>query len=376
MSLRLEFYCRQGKITKDGTAKIEMSVNYNGVRKVVTLPRRCKPSEFKKSKEIKEYLNTTENKVWNDITELTKMGLAINTDLVCDTFFNGLPKEKVYTVGDLFDDYWQVLALKDKAGKFTLNNWNKYNRAKKAFFNYINKEKALTELTRSDIEEFQLKLLAQGLKDTTVGQYLTKIKTVILYGMNNGKISVNPMYGIKIAKNVEEIKIIDTDEYNRIRVKQFDIERIDKVRDAFIFACGTGLAYCDVCDLTPSDFKEVEGRYIINKKRQKTGVEFYSVVLPDAMEILKKYNFDLSLLQISNQKMNAYLKEIQDLCAVTSVDSLHFHLARHYYITTLVRMGVPTNIVCRCAGHSSEKMSRKYQHLVANDIVNIVSSKM
>ena len=141
------------------------------------------------------------------------------------------------------------------------------------------------------------------------------------------------------------------------------------MKDYFIFACSCGLSYCDIIGLTSADIKESdEGLYYIEKKRQKTGVEYFSVILPDGIKILEKYQGDLSALKMSNQKANSYLKEIADLCEVST--NLHCHIARHFYITRLIRSGVPLTTVQRCAGHSNIKMTMRYTHLTNQDVLN------
>ena len=108
------------------------------------------------------------------------------------------------------------------------------------------------------------------------------------------------------------------------------------------------------------------------KERRKTGVKYYSVLLPCAIEIAEKYNYDLP--RISNQKANEALKLIADYIGITSVDSLHFHLARHYYAMTLLQNSVPITTLQKCLGHKSIAMSMHYAHAVENTIVKEVSA--
>lgn len=61
------------------------------------------------------------------------------------------------------------------------------------------------------------------------------------------------------------------------------------------------------------------------KKREKTGIMSNIPLLPIAKEILEKHNYRLFVP--SNQKVNAYLKEIGILCGIKK--KLHFHVARH-----------------------------------------------
>ena len=134
--------------------------------------------------------------------------------------------------------------------------------------------------------------------------------------------------------------------------------------------CSSGLAYCDIQRLTPSDIQYVNGKIVIEKERKKTGVQFTSVVLEDGRKIIEDLNGDFSSLKISDQRLNSYLKTIADHCGISK--NLTSHMARHFYITHLMRMGIPTQIVQKAAGHSKIATTLHYTHLLKEDVVNII----
>ncbi|OAV73855.1 Site-specific recombinase XerD [Bacteroidales bacterium Barb7] len=129
--------------------------------------------------------------------------------------------------------------------------------------------------------------------------------------------------------------------------KEFPVKRLEMVRDIFIFSSFTGLAYIDVKNLRESNIRtSFDGNLWIIGKRIKTGVT-YRVPLQDIPQmILDKYKGTLPegvlLPLISNQKMNAYLKEIGDLCGIDK--TLTFHVARHSYATLTLSKGVSKNV--------------------------------
>ena len=66
---------------------------------------------------------------------------------------------------------------------------------------------------------------------------------------------------------------------------------------------------------------------------------------------------------LSNQKYNAYLKEIADLCGITK--NLTTHLARHTFATTVtLNNDVPIESVSKMLGHSSLSMTKIYARLL------------
>jgi len=61
--------------------------------------------------------------------------------------------------------------------------------------------------------------------------------------------------------------------------------------------------------------------------------------------------------------MNAYLKEIADLCGINK--NLTFHLARHTFATTVtLTNGVPIESVSKMLGHKSLKTTQHYAKII------------
>jgi len=109
-------------------------------------------------------------------------------------------------------------------------------------------------------------------------------------------------------------------------------ERLEHVRDLFVFSCFCGLAYSDVANLRQENIqKSFDGNLWIITKRVKTNTDVNVPLLDIPKMILKKYKGKLPdgkiLPVISNQKLNAYLKEIADICGIKK--NLTFHCLRH-----------------------------------------------
>lgn len=103
-----------------------------------------------------------------------------------------------------------------------------------------------------------------------------------------------------------------------------------------VFYLYTGLAYIDVYSLSINDITEENGRLWIRKSRYKTNVMYHVPILKPAKEILDKYaslsHKEGKLLPVlSNQKMNAYLKEIAGIVGISK--DLTTHLAKHHTIS-------------------------------------------
>lgn len=149
------------------------------------------------------------------------------------------------------------------------------------------------------------------------------------------------------------------------------MERLDQVRDIFIFCCFTGLAYADVKKLKRGDIRiGIDGGQWIKTKRSKTDTRSNIPILPIANTIIEKYHEnetlkekDLVLPVLSNQKMNAYIKEIATLARISK--NLTFHLARHTFATTVtLTNGVPIESVSKMLGHTNLKTTQHYAKIL------------
>lgn len=160
-------------------------------------------------------------------------------------------------------------------------------------------------------------------------------------------------------------------ELHQIALKQFSGNRLNYVKDIFLFSCYTGLAYVDVKKLKRSEIAVgVDGEKWIFTKRQKTDTPSRIPILPVAEELMDKYKDheqciiqDRLLPVLSNQKMNAYLKEIADVCGINKI--LTFHIARHTFATTVtLSNGVPIETVSRMLGHKNLRTTQHYAKIL------------
>ena len=157
--------------------------------------------------------------------------------------------------------------------------------------------------------------------------------------------------------------------------KQFHAERLNTVKDIFLFSCYTGLAYADVKKLKQSDVVTgVDGKRWLAYRRQKTDTTAKIPLLPPAIRLMEKY-FDHPetmeskrlLPVLSNQKMNAYLKEIADICGISK--TLTYHIARHTFATTItLSNGVPIETVSKMLGHRNLRTTQHYAKILDKKI--------
>lgn len=106
----------------------------------------------------------------------------------------------------------------------------------------------------------------------------------------NGWLDKDPF--INYTSKVREVNrvYLTEDELNRLATKEFKNERLNQVRDIFVFSCYTGLAHIDVQKLTPSHISiGIDGEKWIFMLRQKTDTRSHIPLLPTALNIIEKY---------------------------------------------------------------------------------------
>lgn len=260
---------------------------------------------------------------------------------------------------------------------YAKGTWVKFNTVLKhteAFllWKYRSADINLKALNIEFFADFEFFLRSQKKIDiNTTTKYLKSFKKIVTECVFKNWLERHPFMGYKFKiKNVER-EFLSEEELSLMQEKHFAADRLNLVRDIFIFSCYTGLAYIDVSNLTPNNVSfGIDGEKWIFTQRQKTKTASHIPILPPAMAILKKYaghpqviNKEKLLPVLSNQKMNAYLKEIADCCGITK--ELTFHIARHTFATTVTLSNdVPIETVSKMLGHTNLRTTQHYAKII------------
>lgn len=363
MAFSTNFICRSSKADKKGQSPIELSININGIRTYISLPMKMNAGTYtklineKRNNYLKDFIETQRTKVNIAIAEISKTG-ELTTAALKDYFVNGA---KVYTIKDLFDDYFRLIN-EDEKNRLVLRDFAKL----------VNMSSAPSTVTNATILEF-FNYCKANYKESTAYHKMNRLKSVIKFAIDNNRISTNPFCGIRLTKPKANEEYLTEAEICALKGKELHCERLDKVRDLLLFQLSSGMSYADMLNLKKEDLQEENGIYYVEKKRVKTNITFYSVFLPNAIEIWNKYQGTLPML--TNQKYNAYLKEIGDLCGIEK--NLHTHLFRKTYGTILLNSGVPMETVSKCLGHSNLLITQStYAFLRKSTIIANVGEKI
>ena len=227
------------------------------------------------------------------------------------------------------------------------------------------------ELTHLIIHDFEIYLrTVVALKPNSATKTLKFFKTVVIFAQKCGVMTHDPFLNHHFHLEHVDRGFLTDDEIRRIMERDFDILRPEAVRDIFIFSCFCGLAYIDVAHLTRENIVTLDNRKWIIINRQKTNVQSNIPLMEIPQMIITKYEGktkDGRLLPVlSNQKINAYLKEIADLCGIKK--RLSYHCLRHTFATMSLSKGVPIESVSKMLGHTNIKTTQIYARITNKKI--------
>lgn len=210
------------------------------------------------------------------------------------------------------------------------------------------------DLTKENILAFDKFLRDRGLKQNTIHTYHKVNKTYINDAIYRGIISESPYTQFKSSRGETGIdRWLSEEEFKRIKEVELPTDSLSHVRDLFVLQCFTGLAYSDLMSCDFSKATQQDGVYYLSGDRVKTGVSYCAVLLPEAMEIVRKYNHQLP--KLSNQKYNLYLKAVVQYAGINKPITSHW--GRHTCGMLLLNRGVSIEVVARILGHSSIRMT-------------------
>jgi len=384
-NFHLLFYIRKQKNYKGGAMPIYMRITVNGKRADMSAGRECEPVKWnshagraigtkEEIKSLNNYLDSLQSKVRDAHQALIDANQTITTESLLNQF-TGKTQKSRYLMQLFTEHNAKVKALIGNG--FEANTLKGYNTSEKHLIGYLQNEYGKTDVEISQLNhafitgfEFYLKAECK-ISGVSAAKYIKHLKKIVNHCIANNWLKQNPFINFKSSAKAKERTYLTQQELDAITNKKFVFERLTQVRDVFVFCCYTGLSYADVKKLRRNEIGiGMDGDKWIFTSRQKTDTSSRIPLLPAALAILNRYkdhpqcdNMGLLLPVLSNQKMNAYLKEIADLSDV--VKHLTFHLARHTFATTVtLSNNVPIETVSKMLGHTNIKTTQHYAKIL------------
>lgn len=367
----LTTFNRKKTLEKSGVAEIEIYIYFSRKeRKYISL-KKCTEAEWKKFQGSKEDQTVINNYI-TILNNISSAGEEVNVEnfnkrigYVRNDSENLLQKKydkmKSSTTG--FIDFIMDSITRENLRPATITRRNVVLKSLKEF----KKLKRMSDLTRINLLAYDEWLREGNIRtDATIHNYHKTLKMYTRMAKERDLIEKDPYDLCHFSRGKsKERQPLTEDELLAIRnLKNLGIHE-RRVRDMFIFAAYTGLAYVD---LMAFDFKTMTEKYgdsyYIDGNRVKTGSNYFTPILPPAMEILKRNNYELP--HMSNQKVNDGLKVLKGLAKITKPVS--FHVARHSFATLTLAHDVPIENVARMLGHKDIKTTQIYSKILKSTV--------
>ena len=363
-------YDRKKEVAKTGRGKVEIRIYLgNGVRKYVTVSS-CDPFEGKElqySEELKTqvsiYRHVVEAMIKNG-EELTieNIDLHIGKDTAKKKENRDMQKRKASKTG--FIDFMieqiakeDIVAATQQRKRVTMDAMKRFGRLN-----------SFADITPKNVKAFDDFLHTEcNRTQPTIHNYHKILKMYTRLAAQMDYIPMDPYESplCKFERGKYKVRRPLTEDELLVLRKQKMGEKEGRVRDLFVFCAYTGLAYVDSQNFDFETMTEVvNGQAYIDGKRVKTGCNFFTPILPPAMEVLKRYNYKLP--HISNQKANDYLHVIEVLCKLHK--PLTTHVARHSFATLALSYDIPIENVARMMGHTNIKTTQVYAKILKTTV--------
>lgn len=383
------FYIKRKKLLKNGDAPVYMRVTVDGRFLEASLKRGVNPKVWNEKKqrstghdrlslELNDYLDDTLSKLLKIHQRFIDEKKVINPKTILDEWNGKVEKPKMLC--EVFKEDNKKYRQRLEIGDVVLNTVLRNERAERYLGEFIRKKYNVNDIPFSSIDnafvrDFHLFLRVDKKQEqNTANKYCKILKRIVTLALDNKWMEINPFQGMRFQAKATNRQFLTEKELSTIMNKTFTLERLNIVRDIFVFCALTGLSFSDVEGLKPEHVSvDDDGNYWIHKARQKTKNVCSIPYLESAREIADRYkghhlceSRGVLLPVISNQRMNSYLGEIAGICGIAK--PLTMHIARHSFACLALANDVSMEIIARMLGHSDIRTTKIYAKVIDKSI--------
>ncbi|GHE29135.1 site-specific integrase [Sphingobacterium griseoflavum] len=390
----LSFLLKKPKNDKGQPRPVYMRITVDKEQKEISVGRDCEPSRWnsaanrakgtrEEARTLNAYLETLIQKVSEIHHTMVRNRTKVTAKAIKLKFLGrDIPQKMLLKV--FAEHNAQMKSLLGNG--FKPNTLKGYTTSISHMTAYLKQELSMGDIEVRDIDhafvtgyEFFLRS-SLGCSEISAAKYIKHFRKITKICIVHRWVEDDPFAFYKNKAKARPKEFLTKAELERIETKEFGIERLSQVRDIFVFCCYTGLSYADVSKLNHSDVaRGVDGKLWILTTREKTETSSNIPLLAAPLRIIDRYRDyppsaakNLLLPVLSNQKMNSYLKEIADLCAVDK--EITFHMSRHTFATTVtLANNVPIETVSKMLGHTDIKTTQHYAKLLDTRVAHDMS---
>ena len=393
--LKIKMIAHKGKPNKYGRVPILMQLTIGQQTCHISTKQNILPEKWgdgkpightREDQAITAVLEEIRTKAYNKFLQLQGQNINVTPERLKQAL---LGKDQVQPRGyvEIFDQ-WLVEYSKMVGITTSKRTLDKYILVRNRLQDYIAsqlgvKDISLEEVTPKFLSNFDNYLRVEyNMANNHAMKIRQKLRTIYKVAIDNGWVSKNPFSTVKIHFDPVERDVLTKSELTALIQTDMIFDRLEKMRDVFVFACFTGLAHCDVAGLTKENIITDEaGQVWLKTHRQKTSEVVDIPLLEIPQLIIKKYQgmkeLNGKLLPtLTNSCSNLYLKEVAVRCGINK--TLTFHMARHTFATTVtLSNGVPIESVAKMLGHRNIRTTQIYAKVIkdklAEDMNNLAT---
>ncbi|MBR5863935.1 MAG: site-specific integrase [Alistipes sp.] len=393
--LKIKMIAHKGKPNKSGRVPILMQLTIGQQTCHISTKQNILPEKWgdgkpightREDQAITAVLEEIRTKAYNKFLQLQGQNINVTPERLKQAL---LGKDQVQPRGyvEIFDQ-WLVEYSKMVGITTSKRTLDKYILVRNRLQDYIAsqlgvKDISLEEVTPKFLSNFDNYLRVEyNMANNHAMKIRQKLRTIYKVAIDNGWVSKNPFSTVKIHFDPVERDVLTKSELAALIQTDMVFDRLEKMRDVFVFACFTGLAHCDVAGLTKENIITDEaGQVWLKTHRQKTSEVVDIPLLEIPQLIIKKYEgmkeLNGKLLPtLTNSCSNLYLKEVAVRCGINK--TLTFHMARHTFATTVtLSNGVPIESVAKMLGHRNIRTTQIYAKVIkdklAEDMNNLAT---
>ena len=382
---------------KDNEAVLFARITVNQKRVNISLKRKVPINLWDKAKSkikgnsqearvINNYIDQTQSALFKAYQDLVTERKLITAEAIKARFFG--TDQQYYSLQNIID--YHNTNFSHKLSKATLGL---YVTTQTYLMEFVLKEYKTSDIYLRDLNYsfvvqfdnflrgYKLSRNKKRIGNNTIIKHIQRLRKMVTMAFHMEWIDRDPFVKYKPSFIKKEREFLSKEELESIENYSTDIERLDLVKDLFIFSSYTGIAYVDIMKLKKDNIiLGIDGNKWIITKRQKTNTPVKVPILDQVQYLIDKYKNNLRAAvtntlfpSLSNQKLNSYLKEIADACKIKK--NLTFHMARHTFATTVtLTNGVPIETVSKILGHTKIATTQIYARVIERKVSDDMSA--
>ncbi|MCR8668694.1 site-specific integrase [Aestuariibaculum sp. M13] len=385
-TFNLLFWVNTSRI-KNKEVSLYARITVDGKRANISLQQRIPLSNWdsnkgkakgskQEAKALNKYLDQVRAKIYQSYEDLISEDKLITAQLIKSRFLG--EDRNFKTLLELFECHNEI--SKEQLTSHTLRHYKVTQGYLKKYLDIklATTDVKLGELSYGFIVDFEYFIKSYQPEDhqrkmshNTAMKHLQRLRKMVTMAYHMEWIDKDPFVRFKTSFENRRREYLSETELMSLEKFNSKVDRLNLVRDLFLFSCYTGISFIDIHDLTPEQIMlGIDGNDWVISERQKTSTSIRVPLLPKAKALVEKYKEHPRVVcsggvfpKISNQKVNSYLKEIADLCKINK--NLTFHIARHTFATTItLSNGVPIETVSKLLGHTKIATTQIYARVL------------